>query len=375
MSPLSQVSIDLLPEVARRLNLALLCRSNESAFILMQEPPEWFGQIFGNGNDNGEFHLEQVSIFLESFLVDAANHWASERPEPLKSGVWHEFDKHDREHYLEATSLYVSGHCILIVESLGHDYEVRVQLFQKARNFVLQNQSLDYELQKNDVLLHFLSGELAPSMQRVSRMLADGKAAGGLNAEALSELSKQVAKQDILLDTFLRGFSSEIVAMQHVSRDYSSAPDITEVIRTLVKSELESFISRSVGLSMDSTVPSNESTKVVSHRGRLEKVVGSLMHFTLRRAPEGASVNIQVHSHGEDWILTEIHESVASLGQEGEAIFDHLLTEEPMVRRAALSLYFCKLTIDRWGGEIGYRHAGDSGCWWFRLRRVKASTP
>lgn len=187
----------------------------------------------------------------------------------------------------------------------------------------------------------------------------------------LNEVVRVAARQDMLVDTFLRRFSSEIVTMQQVTRDYGSAPDVIEVVRTLVKAELDAFLNRAVDLSMDSTVPPTESTKVMSHRARLDKVVGSLMHFALRRAPEGSSINMQIHSHGEDWIHVEIHESVASLSLEDEEIFENLLSANSLVRKTALSLYFCKLTIERWGGEIGYRHMGESGCWWFRLRRIK----
>ncbi|MFT5403747.1 MAG: hypothetical protein ACI9DF_002585 [Verrucomicrobiales bacterium] len=368
----------VLPEIARRLNFVVLRRLGSHGFTLLEEPPEWFHHIFSHDDKNPQsVDLASSSLFLDGFLIDAEDHWANERPEPLKSGVWHEFDQSDREHYLEATALYAGAQAVMILESLGHDYEVRVQLFKKARNFVLQNQSLDHELQKNDVLLHFLSTDLSPGHQQVSHVLAELKAQDLDHSarEKLNEAVRIAARQDILLDSFLRGFSSEIVTMQQVSRDYSSAPDVTEVVRTLVKAELENFLSRSVGLSLDSTIPPNQSAKVVGHRTRLEKVVGSLMHFALRRAPEGATIRLEVHSHGEDWILTELHESASSLGKEGESIFDNLLSADSLVRKAALSLYFCKLTIERWGGEIGYRHTGESGCWWFRLRRVKQSLP
>ena len=192
-----------------------------------------------------------------------------------------------------------------------------MELFQKARNFVLQNQTLDHELQKNDVLLHFLSTQLAPALLKIGRSLAELKQ-HKLDHAALSDLNEGVrvtARQDMLVDTFLRGFSSEIVTMQQVTRDYGSAPDVIEVVRTLVKAEPDAFLNRSVGLSMDSTVPPSESTKVMSHRARLDKVVGSLMHFALRRATGGATINMQIHSHGEDWIHVEMHESVASLSR------------------------------------------------------------
>ena len=364
---------EVLPEIARRLNFVILKRVQGDLFELLEEPPEWFRLIFAPGENPNEVRVGSSSLFLDDFMTDAEDHWANERPEPLKSGVWHEFDSGDREHYLEATALYVRSTSVLILESLGHDYEVRMQLFQKARNFVLQNQTLDYELQKNDVLLHFLSTQLGPALQKIGRSLAELKQ-HKLDYDVLSDLNEVVrvaARQDMLVDTFLRGFSSEIVTMQQVTRDYGSAPDVIEVVRTLVKAELDAFLNRAVDLSMDSTVPPTESTKVMSHRARLDKVVGSLMHFALRRAPEGSSINMQIHSHGEDWIHVEIHESVASLSLEDEEIFENLLSANSLVRKTALSLYFCKLTIERWGGEIGYRHMGESGCWWFRLRRIK----
>ena len=62
------------------------------------------------------------------------------------------------------------------------------------------------------------------------------------------------------------------------------------------------------------------------------------MHFALRRAPEGTSINMQIHSHGEDRIHVEMHESVASLSHEDEEIFESLLSANSLVRKTALSL-------------------------------------
>ena len=206
VSPSHEGIADVLPEIARRLNIVVLKRFKDHRFTLLEEPPEWFHLIFAPGGEPTDVDLASSSLFLDGFLTDAEDHWANERPEPLKSGVWHEFDKFDREHYLEATALFVRSQPVLLLESLGHDYEVRVQLFQKARNFVLQNQSLDHELQKNDVLLHFLSTDLAPNHQRVSRVLAELKAEDLDHSarEKVNEAVRIAARQDILLDTFLR---------------------------------------------------------------------------------------------------------------------------------------------------------------------------
>ena len=51
-------------------------------------------------------------------------------------------------------------------------------------------------------------------------------------------------------------------------------------------------------------------------------------------------------------------------------IFENLQSANSLVRKPALSLYICKLTIERWSGEIGYRHMGESGYWWFCLRPI-----
>ncbi len=371
----SQSKIEVLPEIARRLNVVLLKREQGATFRLLESPPEWFYLVFSRQEREDVINLENASLFLDGFLTDAEQHWGSERPEPLKSGVWHEFDQRDQEYYLEAVALYVNGEPILVIQSLGEDYEVRVQLFQKARNYVLQSQNLDHETQKNDILLHFLTMDLVPPVQRLNGLLQELRESirSGDNdsvEEKLQAAVKIAHRQDITLDSFLKGFSTEIVAMQHISRDESTSPDVNDVVRSLVKSELDDFLNRSVGLSMDSAIPKGQHAKVVGHRTRLEKIVASLMHFALRRAPQGASVNLRVATHGDDWILTELYESVASLSEDEEGIFEQLLSFESLVHKSALSLYFCKITIERWGGEIGYRREGEGGCWWFRLRRV-----
>lgn len=370
----SQTGIDVLPELSRRLNIVLLRNLKGQKFEFLVEPPEWFEMVFRRSRQTKEIDLESASLFLDSFQTDAEEHWAKKRPEPLKSGVWHEFDDNDSEHYLEATALYVNDIPVLSIESLGHDYEVRVQLFQKARNFVLQNLTLDFETQKNDILLHFLTSDLSPPLQRLTEMLEDVSAnvsKDSVTRDKLEEASAMCSRQNKFVGSFLQGFSAEVVAMQHISRDLASAPDVVEAARTLVKGELDHFLSRSVGLSLESVVSPGERYQVVGHQPRLEKLLSSLMHFALRRAPQSSTISLRVSAPDQDWVQVDLFESVASLREDEVDIFDNLLSSDNLVRKSALALYFCKITVERWGGEIGYSLAGERGCWWFRLRRVR----
>nr|MDJ0773505.1 ATP-binding protein [Mastigocoleus sp. MO_167.B18] len=39
--------------------------------------------------------------------------------------------------------------------------------------------------------------------------------------------------------------------------------------------------------------------------------------------------------------------------------------------KSGLGLYFCRITIERWGGKIGYSPRPQGGsCFWFRLPKI-----
>ena len=361
-----------MPELCRRLNLVLLRHLGNQRFEILVEPPGWFGLVFGNAIRGQEVDLRSASLFLDSFQTDALEHWDRQRPEPLKSGVWHEFDDQDAEHYLEATALFVHGLPMLAIESLGHDYEVRVQLFQKARNYVLQSQSLTLETQKNDILLHILQHLLRPPARELSQLL-DHLRTMVSDARVQAEVDKAIAicaRQNREIETCLYGFASEIEAMARVSRDPSDAPDLIEATRALVKAELDQFLSRSVGLSMESQVAPGAS-RCVGDRLRLDKMLSSLVNFVLRRAPQGSSINLEISQPDSGTLLLEVWESQASLSEDQvNAVLTEMLASRELVRKSAQALYFCKITIERWGGTLGYRQDGARGCWQVRLPSV-----
>lgn len=359
-------------ELAKRLDWVLLRKTQGHSFELVHCPPAWFYDLFARQAGSGSaINLHSVSIFLEAFITEAQVHWAEGLEEVLHSGAWHEYDDEEREYFLDASATTINGDNILALHSLGTDYEVRVQLFQKARNHILQSATLDNELQKNDVFLQFLAAELAPVAEDLtSKLLAlKNLVSDPATAAALGELIHLAAKHDILIDRFQKAFSSEISSLLHVGMEGGGGPVFEDLVRKIVKAELHHFLTHSVGLSFDSTVPRGDVARVHAQATRLERVIVNLLQHSLRLAPEGTSITLQLHQHGQEWLLFEVHEMVSSLGEVNEAVFDQLLTLNESFTKASFALYYCHQTVKRWGGDIGYRRLGEGGCWWIRLRR------
>ena len=108
---------------------------------------------------------------------------------------------------------------------------------------------------------------------------------------------------------------------------------------------------------------------MVAEPSRLERVLENLVENALRHSPSGGQVSVAVLALGDDVEVRVTDEGPGVPPKVVASLFDKFAQGEHR-GRTGLGLYFCALTVHRWGGEIGYRPLPHGACFWFRLPRA-----
>jgi hypothetical protein len=123
------------------LGLALFVRDPSGTLRLEHPVPDWVARVWPSLAVPGAERLDEVSPFLENFLIDATACWSSQGG-MVRSGPWVEYDRQGGEVHLEATALNVRGRSLLLIERLGEAFEATRSIVQKARETLLGYQRL-----------------------------------------------------------------------------------------------------------------------------------------------------------------------------------------------------------------------------------------
>lgn len=109
---------------------------------------------------------------------------------------------------------------------------------------------------------------------------------------------------------------------------------------------------------------------MVGEKSRLERVLSNLVENVLRYSPRGSPVTIGVHDK-QDGVLTTVDDEGFGVPEElAPHLFQKFVQGNHKPGRVGLGLYFCHITIECWGGTIGYSPRANRGArFWFRLPR------
>jgi signal transduction histidine kinase len=108
--------------------------------------------------------------------------------------------------------------------------------------------------------------------------------------------------------------------------------------------------------------------QVVGEKSRLERVIFNLVDNALRHGPSGSVVTVAVTRDGDGILITVDDEGVGVPPNLARTVFDKFSQGRERGGRAGLGLYFCRITVEQWGGSIGYTPRSTGGSrFWFRL--------
>ena len=378
----------MLQEFLQQQGYALCEYLGDGEFRLLAEPPEWFAQIWGLPDAKKKsLRLGDDSPFLESFLTEAEAFWASRAAGVLPSGAWIEQSRAElgamREIPLEAQALSVDGKRMLSMVSQPEAFAERTRVLQTARDGLLVHERLRKEVQKKEILLHCIIHDLSQpltAMRGCFEVLAlEGSSA---RTKKFVDIGKQQAEQqDEMIREVLKAFSADLQEGLESVGGAAEQPDLLTCAAETVTAFAPTFETKKIKLQLDASSDSRGGTgegsqpagvqdwKVVGEYSRLKRIFSNLVENALRYAPAGSVVSIGVE-HDGGYLKAFVQDQGPGLPKDFNAseAFKLFAKGKEGGGKAGLGLYFCRITVERWGGTIGCESVAPKGTrFWFRL--------
>lgn len=351
----------------RSLGVAVFEAKEGERFELLGLPPTWLRAICGDGFDGADL-LDRFP-FLETFVDEAEQAWESGTT--AASGLWVEEDDAGNEWYLEASALKLDdGRPLLILQTQERRYEERRHILQEARVKSLDFDRLRKEIDKKEVLLHCIIHDLkGPLSSMVGTMsLVQGRE---LKAEQVRELLtvglEQARHQEAMIKSILDTFSAEVNALQSFDTTKELAPSLLECLNEARDTYAPACVQNHVVLEIDAPGLVAD-RKFVGEHSRCVRVLCNLLENALRHSPEKGVVTIRVRDHETGFRVSVEDQGPGVPEALRESLFQKFARGKKRGGAAGLGLYFCRSTVEMWGGRIGYEAAkGGGSSFWFAL--------
>jgi signal transduction histidine kinase/CheY-like chemotaxis protein len=322
-------------------------------------------------------HLAEASPLLDNFLVDAEAFWNSSREGSANSPVWIERDSAGHEVPLEAAALHLDGKNILLLRNLSKTYADRQKLYQTARDSLLEHDRLLREILKKEILLHCIIHDLSQPLTAMR---------GCFSLMSLENLSadlrrmvetgqRESNRQEQMIRGILQAFSADLVGQQTSTGSAPSAVDIAAAAQRAIQEFSPAFAGKQIKLQIDPAVDLARDWIVAGDDSRLDRVFGNLLENALRYSPPNTTVTIGLEEKGKQ-VLAFVDDQGPGLpkDQRPDQMFSLFAKGKDKPGKAGLGLYFCKITVERWGGTIGAETKPKGGIrFWFRLPRAAKS--
>jgi len=356
---------------------ALFESLGDGKFLAVGDCPSWCRDILELTSQTEELiPLAANSPFLENFLVDAEVFWNSKAEGAVNSGNWVDRDKNGREVPLEAFALSLDNKRILILQNLSAHLAEQQQWFQTARNSLLAHERLLSEIQKKEILLHCIVHDLSQPLTAIT---------GCFNLLALEKLPPAIEKyveagqresqrQESMIRSILSAFSGDLMAQQASGHTGTAVTDLSVCARQAIEQFSSAFKDKGVRLRVAPPLDDSADWRVAGDAPRLHRIFGNLLENTLRYSPPKSTVTIGLEDQG-GYVLAFVDDEGPGLpqGLPTNQLFALFSKGKSHSGKAGLGLYFCKITVERWGGTIGAETRAQGGSrFWFRLPRANA---
>jgi signal transduction histidine kinase len=370
---LAVTNVSLLAHLFAALEIVAMERLADQSFRFISAIPGWFKRFAPEVSEDQEaVRPGHLFPFLENFLVDAERFWQAEHSGRVSSGIWMEIDPSGNEYALEASAVGLGHQKLLLIALAQSVYEEKHAIIQRARENNLEYYRFGKEIQKKEILLHCivhdLAGPLTSIMLCLSLLKFEHLSATGRKYVDLG--IRQATKQDILIQQILDIFAAELGALQASTTDPAQAPDAVVCAREVVEALKPAYVAKQMQLLLEARLDVRGDWQVVGEKSRLERVMFNLVDNALRHGPLGSVVTVGVKRDGDGILITVDDDGAGVPPDVARTIFDKFSQGRERAGRAGLGLYFCRITIERWGGSIGYTPRPEGGSrFWFRLPR------
>jgi signal transduction histidine kinase/DNA-binding NarL/FixJ family response regulator/HPt (histidine-containing phosphotransfer) domain-containing protein len=344
-------------------------------FRLIGEWPDWCANIWGAlPRGDQPIRVGDKSPFLQNFLVDAEEFWRARLPGSANSGNWVEHCEDGREIPLEASARSLDGKRILLIQNLSETFGQQRKWFQTARNSALEHEKLFKEIQKKEILLHCIVHDLTQPLSAMNGVvhLLERENLPAAVRKYVKAGERESQRQELMIRGILEAFSSDLAAQQARQTTTSEAPDLLACAKRAIEEFSPAFRERQIRLALSSHAGGPRGWHVAGDASRIDRIFGNFLENAMRYAPKGTSVTIGLQDH-DGFVVTFVDDEGPGLppDQRPDQLFALLSMGKAHAGKAGLGLYFCKITVERWGGAIGAetRERGGSR-FWFRLPRA-----
>jgi signal transduction histidine kinase/CheY-like chemotaxis protein len=356
---------------------ALFESLGDGKFLSVGDCPSWCRDILKLTSPTEKpVALAANSPFLENFLVDAEDFWNSKTEGAVNSGNWTERDKNGREVPLEAFALSLDHKKILILQNLSAHFTEQQQWFQTARDSLLAHEQLLSEIQKKEILLHCIVHDLSQPLTAITgcfNLLRLEKLPPAIEKYAEAGL-RESQRQESMIRGILSAFSGDLMAQQASAHTGGAVPDLSVCARQAIEEFSSAFKDKDVRLRFSPPLNDSADWRVVGDAPRLDRILGNLLENTLRYSPPKSTVTIGLEDQG-GYVLAFVDDEGPGLPKDlpTNQLFALFSKGKSHSGKAGLGLYFCKITVERWGGTIGAETRAQGGSrFWFRLPRANA---
>lgn len=364
---------DLLTEVMRALDMALIAREAGGAYRVREPVPPWFAAQFPEYLAGGE---PDPTHFLGNFIAEAEEFWAGRDPGPLRSGEWSEARGEGLERRFEAVALRLADGGEVILVQIVHEHDERRQILQAARENGLQLRRLAKEIERKEVLLHCIVHDLAgplTSIEGALEMLGRDDLPAATVRRMVDIGRRQARALEGRIRQILGVFRAELEALEAFTVDPELAPDLLASLRELEAALTAAFAARRVRLAVHTPADVSGSWRVVGQAGRLERVLSNLLENALRHAAVGTTVDVSL-ARTDAEVELRIADRGPGVPPELQGRLFEKLAQGSMSGKVGLGLYFCRMSVARWGGKIAYEaREGGGAC--FVVTLCRALTP
>ncbi len=349
---------------------------DDGDFRLMGSWPAWCQALWGDLPAQSEkIRLGDVSPFLENFIFDAETFWNSKSAGSANSGNWTERDSTGREIPLEASAYLLQGTRLLIVRNLSETFDQQQEIFQTARDSLLVYEKLLREIQKKEILLHCIVHDLTQPLSAMNSVfhLLEREHLPAQLKKYVKTGERESQRQELMIRGILEAFSSDLAAQNSAQEKAGDSPDLAECAQRAVRDFDTPFRDHDINLRFDSRLGRSRDWHVNGDSARIDRIFGNLLENAMRYSPKNTTVTVGVEDQGS-FVLAFVDDQGPGLpkDQPEAQLFALFSKGKAHAGKAGLGLYFCKITVERWGGSIGAETRAQGGSrFWFRLPRVE----
>ena len=347
----------------------VVAQRKKDAEFQIEKCPVWFSNVVDGVHAGDVIDMAETFPFLDPFFEDADVIWAGHLSGSLRSGLWVENDLDGNEVALQATALLHGDEALLLLMFPSIDYREKQEILTRARTTQLEHEKLRKEIEKKEILLHCIVHDLAGPMHGIQ---------GALDLFAMSELDeenryllelcgRQCEAQQRLIQDILSAFSAEVASPKTVAIEADEAPDALEALHNVRDTLEPSFLMRGVKLDIANEVNEGIGRRLAIDSDSLDRALINLTENALRHSERGKRVVLTLTPLDSELLITVDDEGPGVPPEIRGRLFKKFSQGADLASRGkiGLGLYFCRITAETWGGEVGQenRHEGGSRFW------------